>query len=65
MTATRARDGNFPSRRCAAFQCVSRLDRRILSRTGSLVRRDTREKIVVSLDDLAVRAKELLEDHAE
>lgn len=62
MTLIRVQDGNSLSRRSLVSQHVSRSDQRISRRTKVVVvRRDNREKIVVSLDEIAVKLREILE----
>ena len=62
MTLTRARAGSSPSRRCAVFRFVSRLGPKdIEAGKCVVVRRDTREKIEVALEDLEQKVAEILE----
>ena len=62
----RVRDGNSLSRRCAVFRFVWNWDRRISRQISAVVvRRDTREKIEVALDELEEKVPEHLGDDPE
>ena len=66
MILRRALDGNSLNRRSLVFQPVSRSGPKDIEKNQVVVvRRDTREKIVVSLDDIAVKLREILEQEQQ
>ena len=62
MIPKRVRDGNSVSRRCSESRLVSRSDQKdIENGQVVVVRRDTREKIVVAIDEITTKLGEILE----
>ena len=62
MILIRAQDGNSVNRKYAEFLQESRSDQKDIEKNQAvIVRRDTREKIIVSLDEIETKLGEVLE----